>query len=399
MKRLIFRGSAVLAVLALWVAGALVMVGGIGSSASDPTPQPSQPEQTDSAEPSPSVEEQPEEPAGGPDIDLGIQLSAHHRSESDYADRVMDRLSRAGAGWVRVDVGWSTLQPTRSDTFEQWYVDLIDEVLASAREHDLKVILMFWRTPSWGSPEGHPYTPPDDVTAYAEAVGRAAQRWQHLVDAWEIWNEPNFDGYFHGADAGTYTRLLCAAYPAVKAYTDAPVLFGGIMYNDHEWLREAYDAGAQDCFDGLATHPYVGPSDAAPDTPAVGQIWRLTSTPAMREVMKEHGDRGKKIWITELGWSTGTDNEGNTWDRPVSREQQADFLARAVALIRADYPYVGPIIWYRDVDGPTDHYKDGFGLLNPDLSPKPSLKAFRQAVRGRNPSDAAAQDPSAEGAR
>jgi hypothetical protein len=295
----------------------------------------------------------------------------------------MDRLRRAGARWVRVDIGWSALQPDGPGRFDDWYAGLLDDVIAGAHARGLRVIVSLWLTPTWASSTGSIYAPPSDVSDYADAIGAAAERWGDDVAAWEVWNEPNFDAFFVGADPATYTRMLCAAYPAVKRHDDSPVLFGGLMYNDDKWLAEAYDAGAKDCFDALATHPYVGPSDAAPDTPSVGAVWRLTHTPAMRSVMDEWGDTRKRIWVTELGWSSGPDNQGNPWDRPVSPKVQARFLGEAVALIRAEYPYVGPIIWYRDVDGPSDSYHDGFGLMRPDLGAKPALGAFKAAALGK----------------
>lgn len=317
------------------------------------------------------------------DNGLGVQLSAHHGVEAGRALAVMDRLRQAGARWVRVDIGWSALQPDGPGRFDEWYAELLDDVIAGAHARGLRVIVSLWLTPTWASSTGSIYAPPSDVSDYADAIGAAAQRWGDEVAAWEVWNEPNFDAFFVGADPATYTRLLCAAYPAVKRHDDSPVLFGGLMYNDDKWLTEAYEAGARDCFDALATHPYVGPSDAAPDTPSVGAVWRLTHTPAMRSVMDEWGDTRKRIWVTELGWSSGPDNQGNPWDRPVSPKVQARFLGEAVALIRAEYPYVGPIIWYRDVDGPSDSYQDGFGLMRPDLRAKPALGAFKAAALGK----------------
>lgn len=388
MKRLVRRALIALAVVLLWALGSFVMQGSAALSSGGPLVSSGR-----SAAPltstTPSATADPAERAeaapdttGGRDRALGVQLSAHHSGRVGYANRVMARLAEAGAAWVRVDVGWATLQSRSPGTFDAWYADDIDKVLASARQHGLKVILAFWQTPAWASPNGSLYAPPVDAADYGRAISRAAARWGRLVDAWEIWNEPNFEGFFEGADPIAYTRMLCAAYPAVKEYDDDPVLFGGIMYNDAPWLRRAYDAGAKGCFDGLAVHPYVGPSDAAPETASVGAVWRLTSTPMMHDVMREHGDGDKQIWITELGWSTGTENGGNAWDRAVTVPQQADFLRRAVQLIRSDYPYVGPIIWYRDVDGPTKAYQDGFGLMHPDLSAKPSLEAFEASVRG-----------------
>jgi hypothetical protein len=317
------------------------------------------------------------------DDQLGVQLSAHHTDHPGPALAVLDRLASAGATWVRVDVGWSTLQPNGPGPFDMWYVDLLDAVIEGAKQRGLKVIFDLWQTPSWASDSGHAYAPPRDPADFADAVGRAAQRWGDDVDAWEIWNEPNLDSFFEGTDPATYTALLCAAYPAVKQYDLDPVLFGGLMYNDDAWLRKAYEAGAKGCFDALATHPYVGPSDAAPDTPAVGAVWRLTHTPAVRAVMNQWGDNRKKIWVTELGWSSGPDSAGNPWDRAVTPQRQAQYLREAVDLIRNRYHYVGPIIWYRDVDGPTDHYQDGFGLLHPDLSDKPAMRAFEAETGAR----------------
>ncbi|HWJ11514.1 MAG TPA: hypothetical protein VNS46_19195 [Nocardioides sp.] len=379
MRRLLRRTAAALGVILLWLAGSLAVA---STPAGSVRPGEERRGAGDAASSAPAVVPAPRT-RRAPDVDLGVQLSAHHGSRVRYADDVMRRLASASAGWVRVDVGWTTLQPAGAGPFEQWYADLIDRVLASADRHGLRVILMLWLTPPWASPDGSPYAPPTDPASYGRAIGRAAQRWGDAVDAWEVWNEPNFPTFFEGADPATYTDLLCSAYPAVKEHDADPVLFGGIMYNDDDWLRRAYRAGVRDCFDALATHPYLGPSDAPPETPSVGAIWRLTSTPMVREVMTAWGDARKDIWITELGWSSGPENDGNSWDRAVTTAQQADYLARAVALVRRDYPYVGPIIWYRDVDGPTRRYQDGFGLMHPDLSSKPAMRAFRESARGR----------------
>lgn len=376
----VFAGRAMIlaAIIGLWILGSAIPWQTGAMSESDPFPV-----DTQDTSPADSATATPSDTGSHTaDHDLGVQLSAHHDDNARRALAVMDRLQEAGTQWLRVDVGWATLQPKGPRAFEQWYVDLLDDVFAGAQERDLKVIVSLWLTPAWASRTGSRYAPPTDERDYADAIGWAARRWGDVVAAWEVWNEPNLGAFFAGADPATYTRLLCAAYPEVKRYDDSPVLFGGLMYNDDAWLGEAYLAGVKGCFDALATHPYVGPSDAPPDTPSVGAVWRLTHTPAMRAVMDEWGDTDKQIWVTELGWSSGQDSEGNPWDRPVSPRQQASYFEQAVELIRSTYPYVGPIIWYRDVDGPSDAYQDGFGLMHDDLRPKPVMRAFEAAVRG-----------------
>ncbi|MEV5000388.1 cellulase family glycosylhydrolase [Nocardioides sp. LML1-1-1.1] len=374
MKVLLRRGVLVAIIIGTWVAGSVIPWQLGASSESPSAPAASTPAPAPSAPPT----RRPR-----PDDALGYQLSAHHAADAQRAVKVMDALERTGAGWVRVDVGWASLQSRGPGAMDRWYADLLDDVFAAARAHRLRVIVSLWQTPAWASPDGSSYAPPRDVADYARAIGLMSARWGKDVAAWEIWNEPNFDAFFEGADPATYARLLCAAYPAVKKHDDSPVLLGGLMYNDDAWLSRAYRAGAGPCFDALAVHPYVGPSDAAPDTPSVGEVWRLTHMPAMRAVLDEWGDRRKRIWVTELGWSSGPDSMGNAWDRPVSPAVQARYLREAVALIRDRYPSVGPIIWYRDVDGPTRAYADGFGLLRHDLTPKPAFRALRDAVRGR----------------
>ncbi len=374
---LLRRGLLVVLILGTWVAGS-VIPWELGASSESP---PAAPSTSAAPTPAPVTGRRPVLPRA--DRDLGYQLSAHHAADARRAIRVMTALRPTGAGWVRVDVGWPALQSQGPGAMDRWYVDLLDDVFAAARARGLRVIVSFWQTPAWASGGGSIYAPPREVADYARAIGLMAARWHRDVAAWEVWNEPNFPAFFEGADPAAYARLLCAAYPAVKTHDDSPVLFGGLMYNDDAWLGKAYRAGAGPCFDALAVHPYVGPSDASPDTPSVGEVWRLTHLPAMRAVMEEWGDTRKRIWVTELGWSSGPDSMGSSWDRPVSPAVQAQYLREAVALIRSRYPSVGPVIWYRDVDGPSRSYADGFGLLGPSLLPKPAYWALRAAARGR----------------
>lgn len=305
-------------------------------------------------------------------------------SSYDAASRakVLDQFAANGAQWVRIDVSWDMLQPDNSGSYHPWGVSQVDTVLHEADRRGLKILVTFWQTPGWANDGAGLRALPHNPGAFAKAAGFAANRWGGLVDGWEIWNEPNSEDFLRGADPSAYTRLLCAAYPAIKrADAGSPVVFGGLMYNDDAWLARAYRAGAHGCFDAMATHPYLGPSDAPPEAAMDGHNpWRLRNVTAVRSQMAANGDAAKPIWFTEFGWSTGGSKDADLWDRPVTETQQADYLKRAVAFTRTNYPYVSRMLWYSDIDRSTgDPHEDGYGLLHTDLSPKPALWALKAA--------------------
>ncbi len=310
---------------------------------------------------------------------VGVQF---HGVWEDYslAERsaVLDRLVEAGVQWVRVDLGWATLQPDGPDSYSDWGLSLADEVVEAAHARGLKVLGMLWTTPEWASADGDERSAPRRPEDYAAAAAHVAARYDGLVSAWEVWNEPNDPDYFTGADPARYTALLRAAYPAVKdASPGALVVLGGTSYNDTEWIHRCYEAGAGPYFDVLATHPYQRPSDLPPEAPDDGTPWRLRHISTVREVMVAHGDAGKEVWFTELGWSSHGDTGGQPWSRGVSRQTQADYLVRTLDLVAGSYPYVTTVFWYRERDsGERESHRGRFGLLDLDLAPKPVMAAL-----------------------
>lgn len=312
---------------------------------------------------------------------LGVQFHGVW-SHYDHAGRakVLDQLKKTGAKWVRLDVSWAMIQPNRGSYDLRWGVPLVDDVISQARARNLKVLVMFWRTPGWANGGRGELVAPNRPSDYAKALGWAARRWSKQVKAWEVWNEPNSGDFLVGADPKTYTKLLCAAHPAVhRNDPTARVLFGGLMYNDDAWLRRAYAAGARGCFDVMAVHPYMAPADAPPGMRDDGSIWRLRHLGAVRKLMISNRDR-KPIWATEYGWSAHKNarNEPN-WRRGVDEAKQARYAVQAMRIMKKDYPFVKKAFWYKDLmKGGNDPHLDGYAMLRKDASPRPVFQAFRR---------------------
>lgn len=323
--------------------------------------------------------------AAGPEF--GVQFHGLWSSYTD-ADRTkfLDMLAASGATEVRIDVSWAMLQPVGRDSYDlRWGVPFIDRVVKMARARGLDPLLTLWLTPAWANGGKGERVLPTDPRDYARAAAWAAARWADDVKAWEVWNEPNEPSYMVGADPVAYTRLLRAAYPAIKAANpNATVVFGGPASNDSRWIERAYAAGAKGYFDAMATHPYQAVADLAPETPDDGTIYHFTHLASVHALMARYGDGHKPIWATEFGWSShpnvGTERN---WERGVTERQQADYLVRALELVRTTMPYVTHMFWYADRD-----YKAGsvqnsnYGLLRNDWSAKPAYTALKAYLGG-----------------
>jgi beta-xylosidase len=307
-----------------------------------------------------------------------------HGMWSSYSDaqraEVLDKMAAAHVGWVRLDVSWAMLQPNGPDSYDAWGVSFIDRVLGMITARGIKPLVMLWMTPDWANGGKGARVAPTNPADYARAAEWAARRWANEVPAWEVWNEPNLDGFFAGADPVAYTKLLRAAYPAFhRGNPDVQVLFGAPSYNDTPWLTKAYAAGAHGSFDVMATHPYMGKADAAPETADDGSIWMLDHVAAVHDLMTAHGDGNKPVWFTEVGWSTHANWSGvQNWERGVSEATQAEYTVRTLKHVAAKFPYVDKIFFYTDRDDDSGRpHVDNFGMFRRDGSAKPVVAALK----------------------
>lgn len=294
---------------------------------------------------------------------------------------VLDELAASGATWIRMDIGWQTLQELGPDHHSEWYIDHISRWVDEARARGLNVLGTFWATPGWAG--GHRSAAPDP-DQYARAAQFVAGELRGRVSAWQVWNEPNHPSFYSGT-ATDYAALVRAAYPAFKAGDpDALVVVGGPSYNDTPWLSEVYTAGISGAYDVMSTHPYMGPADLPPDTPDTGTIWTINHVRAVHDLMVRNGDGHLPIWFTEFGWSTHANTPDTpSWNRGVTAQQQADYLVDALELIRTEHPYVTHAFWYTARDRDDSNIQvNNYGLMTVDLAAKPALEAVRDYLDG-----------------
>jgi hypothetical protein len=317
---------------------------------------------------------------------FGVQF---HGTWGNYTDTeramVLDTLKANGVQTVRIDVSWRMLEPVKSGTFDTWGLNHVDKSIRMAADRGLAPMVTLWMAPQWANAstdERVPVTSTAGLKGLQSVSKRRAARYAGVVSAWEFWNEPNDANFMRGADPKVYARMLQYAYAGFKAgHRATPVVFGGPSYVDDVWVDRALAAGARGKYDIMGVHPYQAVADEAPELPDNGTMWRLNHLPALINVMKKHGDGAKQIWFTEFGYRVAqTTATTPNWQRGVDPATQSDYLARTIDLIRAQYPQVTRVFWYRDRVERTDVNNSGYGMVFPDGTITPALANLRTSL-------------------
>jgi hypothetical protein len=286
-----------------------------------------------------------------------------------------------GVSVVRIDIHWGWIEYVRPGT-AFWYMPQIHQLntfLAEAARRHIRVVATIMDTPCWASnepgktcppspPHYHGNYPPASPRAYANFLAQLVRRVGQRIQYYEIWNEPNLTRFWAHPDPVAYTRLLQAAYRAIKTHNPrAQVLAGATSGADVNFIERMYEAGAKGYFDALSVHPYS--MSRSPDTCTTPRKSFRCGVEQVRRVMLRHGDL-QPIWLTEFGESISTG---------VGTSTQAGYVKQAFSLTR-HWNYIGGAVWYELYDDPTGHDGEHFGLFRGNLCPRPAASAFRTDV-------------------
>ena len=307
---------------------------------------------------------------------LGVATVATMLPGTDIG-REVDAIAAVGVNAIRISVKWNLIEPDLGGQF-RW--DAVDLAVRTALDHKLQILMTLeGPAPRWAQdPATDPAAngnPPFDARDFGTFANAAASRYLTATSCWEIWNEPNVPHYLDPPTVDTYLPLLREASDGIRrSGSVAPIVTGGTSSNlvgmrDIDFVQELYARGAGTYFDGIAVHPYTYPLPLS-FTSGLGTI-----VPQIRQVMHDHGDDHKQVWITEYGQPTG-----NT---PVSSSEldQAAKLKDAVTNARG-IPWIGGFFIFNTVDlAPDSSDPDmNFGLYRYDFTPKPAVAAVRSAV-------------------
>jgi hypothetical protein len=303
----------------------------------------------------------------------------------------------AGVGWVRLFVGWSAGEPQRGQ-YDEFYLGRVRSEVAAFRARGIRTLLVVSGTPGWAAgPRGAGLAEPRDPGEYADFVAHLAATVPG-IGAIEIWNEADSETFWAGApDPRAYAALLRASYPAIKARDpNITVVSTGMVGNNYAFLSDVYAAGGGGSFDAVGVHTdtaclLTSPSEYYREPNGRVGRYSFTGYREVYDVMTANGDAGKAIWMTEIGWNTGSTKPrscrsgavAGTRAEGVSERTQARFLTLAYRCLAAD-PYVHVALWFSLQDvGHGAGYGDHLGLVRRSGSRKPAFRAMREVRNGR----------------
>jgi len=360
-------------------------------------------------------------PAGAQPLVTGIKDPAGPGFDEPDLATAYRTIAGAGATTVRMPVAWTEIAPKRpanaadlGDAAYRW--TSLDARVTQAATAGLHPILSLYAPPQWaiaspGRKGFGDWPDPVELERFAESIARRYNGGAlPAVRHWQVWNEPNLDGYLDqsaGDAPARYGQLVNAVADGVKRVAaDNLVIAGGLgpfggpgTYGSRKgaygtrplpFMRRllCVRAGAgraaacnrRTRFDIWAHHPYTsgGPTHQAiqPGDASLGDL------PQMRRILRRAERSGSirrsgrvRFWVTEFSWdSSPPDREG------LPLRLHARWVAEA--LFRMWKAGVSQVTWFQLRDMPlTSIWQSGLYLRGPgelaDAPAKPALRAFR----------------------
>ena len=343
--------------------------------------------------------------------------------------RTLELARDLGAHFVRMQMPWEDIEISgKGDFWDHKYNhsawDKYDRIINTAVQFGLEPIVRLDRPPAWarihadatpefqrGKQENAASTgPPDNYVDYGDFVATVAARYRGKVRFIQLWNEPNlaYEWNWQRPDPEQFVELLRIGYAAAKAANpDVVVLFPSLSptdgldvyrapISDLEYLDRVYTAGGGRYFDIMSAqayglgqppeeHRYVylrKPSNWSWTQPVDTRI-DVSRLVLVREVMEQHHDSNKAIWVSEVGYNSAPEGIPNRtkWGQPVSEEQKGAYLVGQFERARQEWPWVGVMnVWFLRWGGEAPNPNDPtayFAIVDHNFNPLPAYTALK----------------------
>ena len=292
---------------------------------------------------------------------IGVNLDVFHPLGKPAASRLGDM------GWVRFGYNVSNLRG--SEDIEAAFNRYLPHVEAYREAGYRVVFTTSHQTYGEGKAEFWPWSQMTDakwdvlIGRFADMMARIAAQWsaRGLVDAWQVWNEPDSLSGVASVPlpARNYGIMFNQIYRAIRS-ADSGVQVITAGFNSGPQRGSDYARGMLAAMpadvrpDGLAFHPYGRGVNGHPHYAMFGHIDE--SVWAYSAVLPD-----KPLWITEWG----------VLDRPQdSPAQIARYATDMIRYLKRQYPgRIAVLIWYAWAQG----MHNGFGLVDQADKPRPPL--------------------------
>jgi hypothetical protein len=282
---------------------------------------------------------------GAESTEFGIQINACNHE----VEQALPILKRLRVGWVKLQVRWGDMQagPNRVD----WVC--MDAAIPTLNQHGFNVIASVVTAPAYLRLLPGVNGPPNNFDEYAKFVYAFLTRYMGMVQAVEVWNEPNLSAEWDWQiDGAVYRHLLASAYIAIKAVDPSIMVISGALasasfdsvythVDDQSFITKFRR------YNGDAYTDCVGAHANGPD--GVGDIERVASS------YFNAFDQMKPICVTEFGYGLpvqGQAPKGFEWIMRHTVEGQVGTFKRSFAWAKLSGYVRLVIVWNLDYWGP-----------------------------------------------
>jgi len=260
----------------------------------------------------------------------------------------LDYLNYLGASWVLHTFYWGSIEPEP----DEWDFLVYDDLVNKAKAAGIKVLGVLAYDNWWvhDDKDTHRYIPAQRLPDFLRYVQKTAEHFRGRVDAWCVWNEPNFQ-FWTGTDE-EFFQLSRQAADAIREVDTEVILLGGAFNRGvfglpEKFIRGLFESGAMEKADAVAFHPYeLNPARTA----AVYEQFR--------QIVADYGF-AEKIWVTEVGYPTG-----GWYPTKVSEKKFPEYVIKTWILLAVNGS--NKLFWYQLFD---PHHRsrgsseDYFGLV------------------------------------
>lgn len=189
---------------------------------------------------------------------------------------------------------WAKIQPSKN----AWSFKRADYYIDYAEKNGAKVMFTLGQTPAWATNDpkvacayGVGCSPPSDIENWRIYVRTLAQRYGKRVQYWELWNEPDYSGFWHGT-AEQMAILAKIAKEEIKKVNQRAWLIGpSITNNGILFLDRFLAAGGGDAIDAVSFHAYYSSNNKD----------LINSIDNVSYIMRQHELEYLPLWNTEAG--------------------------------------------------------------------------------------------------
>lgn len=303
---------------------------------------------------------------------VGTCLHFDLDGRDDRLDETHSLTEAGGIGWVRDDLRWERMQSEAGgEIVVPAYRD--EEINAHIEAGNKVLLVLAYGNSNYGN--RFPKTD-EEIIAYAAYCKAVAAHFKGKVDAFEIYNEPDY-AYFAQWDitGADYVKVLKAATEAIREVQPNATIVGGAlctMSNPNSRARTVAkqifeDPLVTNYMDAFSFHSYDYYSDGAYSDENktmnfAGQIKFI------EDLLINTNNPNLPIWITE----DGIPSEGSVYANEII---QAEDTARALAAVAANSRVEKYFIYNLHEKTHSSILENSFGLVDENYEPKPVYSA------------------------